>query len=98
LAFRQLRRNKAFTTVTRLTLALGTGANTAIFSLVHAVVLQSLPVAHAQQLYRLGDRESRGRSRESVIRGIHAGAALHGIRWRFKPAPNFLVSWIRGEE
>jgi predicted permease len=36
-------------------MALGIGANTAIFTLVHAVLLQSLPVANPQQLYRIGD-------------------------------------------
>ncbi len=58
LALRQLRRNKGFATVTLLTLALGIGANTAIFSLAHTVMIKSLPVADAQQLYRLGDRDA----------------------------------------
>jgi len=40
-----------------LTLALGIGANTAIFTLVHAVMLKSLPVANPAQLYRIGDRQ-----------------------------------------
>ncbi len=41
-----------------LTLALGIGANTAIFTLVHAVMLRSLPVADPAQLYRLGDDDN----------------------------------------
>jgi predicted permease len=41
--------------VALLTLALVIGANTAVFTLVHAVMLQSLPVANPNQLYRLGD-------------------------------------------
>jgi macrolide transport system ATP-binding/permease protein len=53
---RQLRRNPGFTTVATITLALGIGANTAIFTLVHAVMLKSLPVANPNQLYRLGNR------------------------------------------
>jgi predicted permease len=55
LALRQLAHSKGFTTVALLTLALGIGANTAVFTLVHAVMLQSLPVANPSQLYRLGD-------------------------------------------
>lgn len=55
LAWRQLALNKTFTMVAILTLALGIGANTAVFTLVHAVMLETLPVADPSQLYRLGD-------------------------------------------
>jgi predicted permease len=54
-ASRQLRGNVGFALVAILTLALGIGANTAIFSLVHAVLLKPLPVANPNQLYSLGD-------------------------------------------
>ena len=53
-ALRRLRRAPAFTIATILTLALGIGATTAIFTLVHAVLLKSLPVANPGELYRLG--------------------------------------------
>src|ERR1700733_1543398 len=51
---RQLFRSPNFTLVTVLTLALGIGANTAIFTLVHGVMMKTLPVAHPEQLYRVG--------------------------------------------
>jgi hypothetical protein len=54
-AFRQLRKFPGFTITVILTLALGIGANSAIFTLVHAVLLSSLPVADPSTLYRLGD-------------------------------------------
>ncbi|MBZ5624351.1 MAG: ABC transporter permease [Acidobacteriia bacterium] len=57
LALRQLARAKGFTLTAVVTLALGIGANTAIFTLVDAVMLRSLPVADPQQLFSLGDAD-----------------------------------------
>jgi macrolide transport system ATP-binding/permease protein len=54
-AIRQLRTSPGFTITAMVTLALGIGANTAIFTLVHAILLRSLPVANTAQLYRIGD-------------------------------------------
>ena len=48
---RQLRRNPGFATVVVLTLALGIGANTAIFSIVDAVFLRPLPFPHADRIF-----------------------------------------------
>ncbi|HEV8037225.1 MAG TPA: ABC transporter permease [Bryobacteraceae bacterium] len=53
-ALRRLRNAPAFTITTILTLALGIGATTSIFTLAHAVLLKSLPVANPAELYRLG--------------------------------------------
>lgn len=52
---RQLSRTPAFTTTVLLTLALGIGANAAIYTLVNAVLLKKLPVADPGSLVRLGD-------------------------------------------
>jgi predicted permease len=54
-AARRLRQSPGFTTVAVLTLALGIGANTAIFTLIQQVMLSPLPVARPQELYSLGD-------------------------------------------
>jgi predicted permease len=56
-ALRQLRKSPGFALTVILTIALGIGANTAIFTLVHAVLLKSLPVADPKTLYRVGDRD-----------------------------------------
>src|SRR5258708_18249234 len=55
-ALRQVLRTPGFTATVILTLALGIGANAAIFTLVHAVMLRDLPVADPKTLVRLGDR------------------------------------------
>jgi len=57
-AMRQFRHAPGFTATAVLTLALGIGATTAIFTLVHAVLLKSLPVAKPGELYRVGDNEN----------------------------------------
>ncbi len=56
-ALRQFANAPGFTATAVLTLALGIGATTAIFTLVHAVLLKSLPVAKPSELVRIGDRE-----------------------------------------
>jgi len=53
-AVRRLRKAPAFTVTTILTLALGIGATTSIFTLVNAVLLKSLAVSNPNDLYRLG--------------------------------------------
>src|SRR5438309_458790 len=55
---RTLRKSPGFTAAVVLTLALGIGATTAIFTLIDAVMLKFLPVANPNQLYRLGDNNN----------------------------------------
>ena len=54
-ALRQFRLSPIFTAAAVLTLALGIGGTTAIFTLIHAVMLRSLPVSDPGRLYRVGD-------------------------------------------
>jgi predicted permease len=54
-AVRQFRRSPVFTAAAVLTLALGIGGTTAIFTLIHAVMLRSLPVSDPAKLYRVGE-------------------------------------------
>jgi putative ABC transport system permease protein len=55
-ALRQLRKAPGFTTTAVITLALGIGATTAIFTLIHQVMLKSLPVTRPEELWRIGDK------------------------------------------
>ncbi|MDX6462703.1 MAG: hypothetical protein QOE55_6400, partial [Acidobacteriaceae bacterium] len=55
-ALRQLRKAPGFALTAVITLALGIGATTAIFTLVHQVMLKSLPVVKPEELWRIGDK------------------------------------------
>jgi predicted permease len=57
-ALRQFRFSPVFTASAVLTLSLGIGGTTAIFTLIHEVMLRSLPVANPESLYRIGDGDN----------------------------------------
>jgi predicted permease len=56
-AFRQLRKTPGFTATVLLTLSLGIGANSAVFTLVNAILLHNLPVTDPKTLIRIGDKD-----------------------------------------
>src|SRR6185503_12151262 len=66
--FRGLLKRKAFAAIAVVTLALGIGANTAIFTLVNAVMLKSLPVQNPEELVLFTDTTSEGTSVEDTPR------------------------------
>lgn len=91
LALRRLRQNPGFTIVAILTLSLGIGANTAIFSLINAVVFRPLPVEHSSELVSINEKMGPNvfptlsypnyrdmRDRNTVLSGL--------ISYRFLPA------------
>src|SRR6185503_13703767 len=65
---RGLWRRKGFSTIAITTLALGIGANTAIFTLVNAVMLKSLPVTNPEELVLFNESSSEGTSADDTPR------------------------------
>jgi len=66
---RALHRAPAFTATVILVLALGIGANVALFSVVHAVLLKSLPFPDPDRLVRVYEADARGRFQDNLVTG-----------------------------
>ncbi len=90
LAGRQLQRNPGFTFTVIVTLALSVGANTAIFSLVNALLLKNLPYAHPERMGTIY-------MRVTGPRGSDGRAGIDGERWELlRDGVPALVSAISG--
>jgi predicted permease len=87
---RMLRKNPGFSAVAALTLALGIGANAAIFTLTYAVILKSLPVPNPGQLVRYTFRES-GLSDLSI-----SGPAYDALR-KHETVNQDLLAWSNAD-
>jgi putative ABC transport system permease protein len=75
-AFRMLRKTPGFSAVAIATLALGIGANTAIFSVINAVLIEALPFKDPSRLVVLWEEQARQPGRPNVV------APANYLRWR----------------
>lgn len=97
LALRRVRRRPAFAAVAVLTLALGIGGVTAIFSLVNGLHLRPLPFEDPDRLYRVWDVVESGRRWNNSERSFHALRASNGL---FQGVAGYEFRWfnLSGDE
>ena len=107
-AFRALRSSPGFAAIAILSLALGIGANTAIFSLINAAILKTLPVSHPEQLVQLVMKTEGGttftnpiweqvRDRQDVFSGAFAYSPIRLNLAGGGEVRNANTSWVSGE-
>jgi putative ABC transport system permease protein len=89
-AFRQLLKNPGFTAVAVLTLALGIGANTAVFSVINATLLRPFPYENPERLVILQERNAGG--------GLQDASYLNFTDWRSQSASFESMAAQRGGE
>ncbi|HSG49299.1 MAG TPA: ABC transporter permease, partial [Longimicrobiales bacterium] len=95
-AWRSLMRRRSFTGVTVLTLALGIGANTAVFTLVDGVLIQPLPFPEADALVSIRHEGRDGRDQLPISDGLYQlyrerAASLEGVAMYGPAAVNVVV-------
>ncbi|HEY3739522.1 MAG TPA: ABC transporter permease, partial [Bryobacteraceae bacterium] len=107
-AIRALRSSPGFAAIAILSLALGIGANTAIFSLINAVMLKTLPVSHPEQLVELALKSEDGlaftnpiweqvRDRQDVFSGAFAYSPIRLNLAVGGEVRNANTSWVSGD-
>jgi hypothetical protein len=79
IGLRALAKSPGFTAVALLSLALGIGANTAIFTLLNAILLRPLPVPHPEQLYLFGKGQWVGSMDGKGLRAADAVVQRRGL-------------------
>ena len=107
-ALRALRSSPGFAAIAILSLALGIGANTAIFSLIDAVILKTLPVSHPEQLVQLVMKTEGGasftnpiweqvRDHQDVFSGAFAYSPIRLNLAKGGEVRNASTSWVSGD-
>src|SRR5919206_609024 len=93
---RVLRRNRSFAIIVGMTLALGIGATTAIFSVLYATALAPLPFANADRLVWIEQRNAEGRGRGLQTERLDAwrrdSRTLDGVALSLLGFANFTIS------